>query len=564
MNPTCSGSVVLTASSLSAPAQSDLSRRSGGKYLSVLRRMKVERLAAMLIGAIAMSPVTVLSAPASTAFTYQGQLKHAGIPLNGTVDFQFSLWDAATGGAQIGAMVPVNAVKVADGLFTVTLDFGAAAFSGDARWLQLAVRFPAGSGVFTTLSPRQPLAAAPYALYALGGPGGTGYWAATGADIHNTNSGKVGIGTDTPTGLLGVESTANVHGVWSVVPYIAIYGHRTGTTGTWPAVHAECDSVSASASAIRGYLNSTNAGAGSAAVRGENRGTDGDGAGVYGLHAGSGIGVHGESTGGTGVYGVGHSVGVKGKASDASGWGGMFLGSGDWGSGQALLVMGDSLFGFVQVAGGTDTEPGAGGFLVLGSTGSTNISMDNNEIQARYNGNASTLYLNNGGGSVAIGGATSIKGNVTVRSASTNAVLIELGEGLDYAEGFNVSDKSAIAPGMVLVIDPVHPGKLALSTQAYDKRVAGIAAGANGLGSAVRLGAGQFDLDVALAGRVYCQVDATEHGVEPGDLLTTSAVPGHAMKVTDPARAMGAVLGKAMEPLKQGEKGQILVLVTLQ
>jgi len=143
-------------------------------------------------------------------------------------------------------------------------------------------------------------------------------------------------------------------------------------------------------------------------------------------------------------------------------------------------------------------------------------------------------------------------------------VLIELGEGLDYAEGFNVSDKSAIAPGMVLVIDPDHPGKLTLSTQAYDKRVAGIAAGANGLGSAVRLGAGQFDLDVALAGRVYCQVDATEHGVEPGDLLTTSAVPGHAMKVTDPARAMGAVLGKAMEPLKQGEKGQILVLVTLQ
>ena len=564
MNPTCSGSVVLTASSLSAPAQSDLSRRSGGKYLSVLRRMKVEGLAAMLIGAIAMSPVTVLSAPASTAFTYQGQLKHAGIPLNGTVDFQFSLWDAAIGGAQIGSVVPLNAVNVADGLFTVMLDFGAAAFSGDARWLQLAVRFPAGSGAFTTLSPRQPLAAAPYALYALDGPGGVGYWAATGADIHNTNSGKVGIGTDTPTGLLGVESTANVHGVWSVVPYIAIYGHRTGTTGTWPAVHAECDSVSASASAIRGYLNSTNAGAGSAAVRGENRGTDGDGAGVYGLHAGSGIGVHGESTSGSGVYGVGHSLGVKGKASDASGWGGMFLGSGDWGSGQALLVMGDSLFGFVQVAGGTDTEPGSGGFLVLGSTGSTNISMDNNEIQARYNGSASTLYLNNGGGSVAIGGATSIKGNVTVRSASTNAVLIELGEGLDYAEGFNVSDKSAIAPGMVLVIDPDHPGKLTLSTQAYDKRVAGIAAGANGLGSAVRLGAGQFDLDVALAGRVYCQVDATEHGVEPGDLLTTSAVPGHAMKVTDPARAMGAVLGKAMEPLRQGEKGQILVLVTLQ
>ena len=517
--------------------------------------MKAERLKAILICALAMGPSAALSAPTSTAFTYQGQLKQAGIPLNGMVDFQFSLWDAATGGAQIGTIVPVNVVNVADGLFTVMLDFGATAFSGDARWLQVAVR--SGAGVaFTTLSPRQPLTAAPYALYALGGPGGvTGYWAATGTDIHNTNSGKVGIGTDTPTGLLDVESTAGVHGVWSVVPYIAIYGHRTGTTGTWPAVHAECDSTSANASAIRGYLNSTNAGVDSAAVRGENHGTDGDGAGVYGLHNGSGIGVRGESTSGTGVYGVGHSVGVKGKAADASGWGGMFLGSGSWGDGQALMVAGDSLMaGSVQL----------GSNLVLGITTSSNLLIDNNEIQARYNGSASTLYLNNGGGSLSIGGATSIKGNVTVRSASTNAVLIELGEGLDYAEGFNVSDKDVIAPGMVLIIDPDHPGKLTLSTQAYDRRVAGIAAGANGLGSAVRLGAGQFDLDVALAGRVYCQVDATEHGVEPGDLLTTSSVPGHAMKVTDPARATGAVLGKAMEPLRQGEKGQILVLVTLQ
>ena len=88
--------------------------------------------------------------------------------------------------------------------------------------------------------------------------------------------------------------------------------------------------------------------------------------------------------------------------------------------------------------------------------------------------------------------------------------------------------------------------------------------GANGLGSAVRLGAGQFDLDVALAGRVYCNVDAGHGAVQAGDLLTTSPTPGYAMKVTDYSQAQGAILGKAMQPLKQGEKGQILVLVTLQ
>jgi hypothetical protein len=75
----------------------------------------------------------------------------------------------------------------------------------------------------------------------------------------------------------------------------------------------------------------------------------------------------------------------------------------------------------------------------------------------------------------------------------------------------------------------------------------------------------QFDFDVALAGRVYCNVDATRTAaVEPGDLLTTSATPGYAMKGTDYSRAQGAILGKAMERLDKGEKGQILVLVTLQ
>ena len=74
----------------------------------------------------------------------------------------------------------------------------------------------------------------------------------------------------------------------------------------------------------------------------------------------------------------------------------------------------------------------------------------------------------------------------------------------------------------------------------------------------------KLDYDVALAGRVYCNVDATEQAVQAGDLLTTSTTPGHAMKATDYDRARGAILGKAMQKLEQGQKGQILVLVTLQ
>lgn len=162
------------------------------------------------------------------------------------------------------------------------------------------------------------------------------------------------------------------------------------------------------------------------------------------------------------------------------------------------------------------------------------------------------------------GCAARFKGNVEILSRSTDATVVELGEGLDYAEGFDVSDKSTITPGAVLIIDPTNPGKLALSHQPYDKKVAGIMAGAKSLGSGVKLGSDQFDLDVALAGRVYCNVDASYGAVEPGDLLTTSLTPGYAMVVKNHNKAQGAILGKAMEKLSRGQKSQILVLVTLQ
>lgn len=104
--------------------------------------------------------------PAGTAFTYQGQLKKAGAPLTDTADFQFSLWDALSAGMQIGTTQTESNVDVEDGLFTVWLDFGSSAFAGDARWLEIAVRSPAGSGTFATLSPRQELTPTPYARYA--------------------------------------------------------------------------------------------------------------------------------------------------------------------------------------------------------------------------------------------------------------------------------------------------------------------------------------------------------------------------------------------------------------
>lgn len=99
-----------------------------------------------------------------TAFTYQGRLADGANPATGTYDFRFAVFDSPDGAGQLGP-AQTNAVDVANGLFSVALDFGPDVFSGEARWLDLAVRTNA-SGAFTPLSPRQPLSPNPYALYA--------------------------------------------------------------------------------------------------------------------------------------------------------------------------------------------------------------------------------------------------------------------------------------------------------------------------------------------------------------------------------------------------------------
>jgi len=189
------------------------------------------------------------------------------------------------------------------------------------------------------------------------------------------------------------------------------------------------------------------------------------------------------------------------------------------------------------------------------------------DLRFYQNGNRVTFQTTTG--NVGIGTTSpaqrlTVRGNILIESIGTGVPVVELGEGLDYAEGFDVSNAQQIGPGSVLVIDSDHPEKLTMCDQPYDRKVAGIVAGARGQGSGVRLGTGRFDHDVALAGRVHCNVDTHYGEISPGDLLTTSPTPGYAMVVKDYPRAQGAILGKAMQGLGKDQKGQILVLVTLQ
>jgi hypothetical protein len=117
-----------------------------------------------------------------------------------------------------------------------------------------------------------------------------------------------------------------------------------------------------------------------------------------------------------------------------------------------------------------------------------------------------------------------------------------------------------------VVIDDQNPGHLKISDRPYDTHVAGVISGANGINPGIQMhqqGILEGGKNVALTGRVYVQADTSNGAIRPGDMLTTSTLPGCAMRVTDHARAAGAILGKAMTGLSQGT-GMVLVLVTLQ
>jgi hypothetical protein len=101
-----------------------------------------------------------------TGFTYQGKLTDSGTPANGNYDLQFALFDSPAGSSQIGVTQTIPSVSVSGGVFTVKLDFGANAFAGPARFLEISTR-PAATGAFTLLSPRQPITATPYAVRSL-------------------------------------------------------------------------------------------------------------------------------------------------------------------------------------------------------------------------------------------------------------------------------------------------------------------------------------------------------------------------------------------------------------
>jgi hypothetical protein len=324
-------------------------------------------------------------APLGSAFTYQGRLTLGGNPANGSYDFQFKLFNASVGGTQVGTTQTAAGVGVSNGLFTVTLDFGQQ-FMGEAFWLELSVR-PANTGGYTTLSPRQALTAAPYAMGLM--PGTIVYNSSASANFSSVNAGS-GAGlignSGSGYGVYGVSNAAAGRGVYgesangrgvmgfsqtgngvraeSPAGYgiyalsttgngavaesvsgigvlgasstsMGVLGQHTANTGTQAGVMGETNStaggtVGAGAVGVYGRVNPTNAGGYSAGVHGHNNST-GTGVGVLGTHGGTSAGVWGESVSGSGVVGwvtgsSGLNYGVYGYSPSPTGYGGYFSG----------------------------------------------------------------------------------------------------------------------------------------------------------------------------------------------------------------------------------------------
>ena len=547
----------------------------------------MNRPTAALCAAFALSLAAHGQMLVDQSFTYQGRLTDAGAAPTGQYDLQITLWDHATGpagGSQQGSSALDN-VQVTGGLFTARLNFPNQ-FTSQKRWLQIAVRPGTSTGSYTTLLPRQEVTSAPWSNYALGpwetvtgvAYPGNGYYLRAGdgsyfgmdsdfGDLHvnggtdgsfgitsdgipsgsfniatggttrftiKNGTGHVGIGTTNPQYPLHVVPPTDTIGIFafsnsSLYPAIEGDGALAGVRGTGSTYGV--DGLSTSGIGVHGN-------AGGSTFSGFGDGVVGDATGGHGVKgtATSGRGVEGRASTGIGVTGDCTSAGTYGFLGDPS--------AGVYGNG------GSSHFG-VRGDGAGSGIGGAAMFAYNSNPGGIAL------VTSSSSGDANTVIINTGAGDLIRcfsggGGGNQV---FTVTNCGTAVCkVLQITGGCDLAELFAVArddDQPLIIPGMVVVIDPDHPGALMLTDKPYDTRVAGILSGANGLAPGLVLKADDHpavagDHPLAMTGRVWCWVDAAFGEVKPGDSLTTSTIPGTAMRANDASRMAGASIGLSL------------------
>lgn len=336
-------------------------------------------------------------------------------------------------------------------------------------------------------------------------------------------------------GGIGVFGTSNGrHGV---------YGESTNSSGFGVS------GTNNSAGLCTAVLGSSENGHG---VKGANVGAGGKGSGTTPPKAG--CGVWGDSDQGFGVFGASaHSDGVHGEVTDAFACG---VSGTNHSAGPlpCIAVQGSSDIGHgvkgisLGAGGGSGTTPNVGcGVWGDAAEGIGVYGASRSGTAGQFQGN------------VKVTGNISVTGDINV----TGDVIL-LNAGADCAEQFDLKAEESADPGTVMVIDDT--GALRTSDRSYDRAVAGVVSGAGAFRPAIvldRHANTEARTIIALVGKVYCKVDANACAIAVGDLLTTSDTPGHAMKVLDPSRGFGAVIGKALGSLNTGF-GLLPILIALQ
>jgi hypothetical protein len=482
-------------------------------------------LAILLLGIA----IATAQGPVGTAFTYQGSLTDGGNPANGIYEFEFKLYNTPDpdSGTQIGPTL-TQTVEVTDGLFMVELDFGSDAFTGEARYLDIGVRPAGSSDPFSLLTPRQALRPVPYALHALNGSGNDdhphNFLSASDGDPTDAlvvdGEGDVGIGTTEPRTLLTVGDGTNrdllefnTSRPWRFTSRFSGSSTTLDLESLVPGKFFRVVAPNASRVPFEVYAR-------------EDSGSE-----VILVQDGGRVGI--------GTRSPTAKLDVRN------------------GAGNPLFKVQEPTGSHANKASVSIFNPNNNGIGIW-----TNVTSSD-----------ANLVIENLGTGALIKGFGNNGGEDEFRVDNDGTVVttrLQITGGADLSEQFDIQahlDGSSPEPGLVVCIDAEQPGELVICSQSYDPTVAGIISGAGGVQPGMVMGQTGSEADgefpVALTGRVYVQADASSGPIQPGDLLTTADLPGHAMKVTDHEQAHGAILGKAMSTLDEGQ-GLVLVLVSLQ
>jgi len=580
--------------------------------------LKAGLFPALAIAAMVAAPCTWAQ---GTSFTYQGQLDDGGYVADGSYDMEFKVWDASSGGAQVGGTATFFAMPVDGGLFSVDLDFGSGIFTGPDRWLEISVQTNGGGG-FITLSPRTEFTSTPYAIAALSAQ------SATSVPDGSIGSSEIAANAVTAEKIATSQVVKSLNGMTDQIALTAGSSIALSPSGNQIQIDVGNNGWI--------WLEGTGANGSEGGIKfgsypnGNTFISEWEDDGIYlvapeGIGMGPGnVGIHVDSlsaathalTVATGTVGDENILRLIGPGGTFGVGAKLNFGDGDFvylqeNTDDSLLIYSSG----TQISGGNvaineslsvgenvainESLSVGGNVAIGGATAQKKLDVDLGDIIVQGPdscdavGEAGTVYLGTVhhyikgeyGAGVKIGTygigdvihIQEVTGNVGIGTNAPQAKLdvigrirtteLEITGGADLSEQFDIDGLShRVEPGMIVCIDASNPGKLAVSSKAYDRTVAGVVSGAGGVKPGMLMGQSGTVADgehpVALSGRVYCRVDASQGAIEPGDLITTSNIPGYGMKVADRTRAHGAIIGKAMTGLDAGQ-GLVLVLVSL-